>query len=246
MNELDNLGKDAFNTDSGPFGYSKASSRYEPSKTKPVDKYGRDHLLLEWIGHGKRVLELGCSTGYMSRDLAARGCHVTGVERDPTAAKTARAYCEAVYELDLNVPSWFSALGTVDFDIILLGDVLEHLVRPDETLVGLQGLLNSDGSLVISLPNVVHWATRLKVLSGQFNYESFGTLDHTHLRFFTAKTARAMIEAAGYHITKFHPSIGGRMNGQIRPVWQLLAKMAPGLFAYQLLFEAKKQPRTEI
>jgi len=226
---------------SGPFGHSSASSRYERRDVRPRDKYNRDRLLLEWIGSGKRVLEVGCSTGYMSRDLVERGCSVTGVEVDPVAAEQSRSFCRAVHILSLDSPDWTKGIPEKGFDVVLLGDVLEHLVNPHEALLKLADFLNSDGSLVISLPNVVHWVTRLKVLFGRFDYESFGTLDHTHLRFFTSRTARAMIESAGYHITRFHPAIGGRMNGIARPVWQSLALVAPGLFAFQLLFEAKKK-----
>jgi 2-polyprenyl-3-methyl-5-hydroxy-6-metoxy-1,4-benzoquinol methylase len=225
---------------SGPFGHSKASSRYESGVVKTWGEYDRNRFLLEWVGVGKRVLEVGCSTGYMSRDLAERGCCVIGIEVDPIAAERARAYCQAVYVLNLDAPDWIESLPERGFDVVLLADVLEHLVMPNETLLQLRGLLNSDGALVISLPNVVHWITRLKILFGQFNYEPWGTLDHTHLRFFTTKTARALIEAAGYRTTRFHPVIGGSLAGHARPVWQWLAHTAPGLFAYQLLFEAKR------
>jgi 2-polyprenyl-3-methyl-5-hydroxy-6-metoxy-1,4-benzoquinol methylase len=141
----------------------------------------------------------------------------------------------------MNAPNWIADLPERGFDVVLLGDVLEHLAMPDETLLQLIQVLKPEGTLVISLPNVVHWVTRLRILFGQFNYESWGTLDHTHLRFFTRKSARALIEAAGYRITRFHPVIGGRLAGHARPVWQWLAHIAPGLFAYQMLFEAKKQ-----
>jgi 2-polyprenyl-3-methyl-5-hydroxy-6-metoxy-1,4-benzoquinol methylase len=225
---------------SGPFGYSRESSRYEYHNPKPWGEYDRNNFLLDWVGTGKRVLEVGCSTGCMSRELVERGCNVTGIEVDPMAAERARTYCQRVYVLDLNTPDWMAGLPERGFDIVLLGDVLEHLVMPNETLLQLGDVLKSDGALVISLPNVVHWVTRLKILWGQFDYEPCGTLDHTHLRFFTAKTASALIESAGYRITRFHPAIGGRMAGHARPVWQWLAHFAPGLFAYQMLFEAKK------
>jgi 2-polyprenyl-3-methyl-5-hydroxy-6-metoxy-1,4-benzoquinol methylase len=227
----------------GPFAYSRASSRYEPSNAKPpdeLDEFDRNRLLLEWVGEGKRVLEVGCSTGYMSRALVERGCGVTGIEGDPTAAERARAYCQAVHVLDLNAPDWIAVFPERGFDVVLLGDVLEHLVMPDGALLQLREVLNSDGALVVSLPNVVHWITRLKILFGRFDYEPWGTLDHTHLRFFTTKTAHALIEAAGYRITRFHPAIGGRLAGHARPMWQALARLLPGLFAYQLLFEAKR------
>ena len=117
--------------------------------------------------------------------------------------------------------------------------MLEHLVDPGAALLLLKELLVSGGTLVISLPNVLHWTTRMKFLVGRFDYESDGALDHTHLRFFTPKTAREMIVAAGYRITRFHPAIGGRLSGHARSLWQVMARSMPGLFAYQLLYEAK-------
>ena len=228
---------------SGPFGYSKASSRYEGGGVIEGDKYDRTRILLEWIGRKKRVLEIGCSTGYISRLLVQRECDVIGVEIDAAAAEQARAYCREVHVLDLNAPESIGNLGSGAFDVVLLGDVLEHLVRPDATLLKLRPVLSPQGTLVISLPNVVHWVTRQEILFGQFNYESWGTLDHTHLRFFTTRSARALIEAAGYRITRFHPAIGGRLAGHVRPAWQWLAHRAPGLFAYQMLFEAKTDTR---
>ena len=77
---------------------------------------------------------------------------------------------------------------------------------------------------------------------GRFEYESFGTLDHTHLRFYTPKTARKMIESAGYEIKRFHPVSGGPFGNYVRPLWQRLADWFPGLFAGQVLFEAKMPP----
>jgi 2-polyprenyl-3-methyl-5-hydroxy-6-metoxy-1,4-benzoquinol methylase len=224
-----------------PFGHSRASSRYENRRLKPWGVCDRNFALLNWIGSGKRVLEVGCSTGYMSQELVERGCNVTGIEVDPIAAEKAREYCETVHVLDLNAPNWLAALPERSFDIVLLGDVLEHLISPDTTLRDLAEILSADGSLVISLPNVVHWITRFKILFGQFNYEPWGTLDHTHLRFFTKKTAYRLIESSGFRITRFHPVSGGKFAGRFRPVWQQLAYLLPGLFCYQMLFEAKKR-----
>jgi methionine biosynthesis protein MetW len=220
--------------------FSRASERYEIGAVTHGDKYDRTRILLEWIGEGKRVLEVGCSTGYISRLLVERKCDVTGVEIDPAAAERARSRCREVLVLDLNSPLWVRSLVGRTFDVVLLADVLEHLVDPWRVLREMAGSLEAGGSLVISLPNVVHWVTRLKILLGQFNYESMGTLDHTHLRFLTVKTARELIQSSGYRITRFHPAIGGRMAGHARPAWQWLARGVPGLFAYQMLFEARR------
>jgi methionine biosynthesis protein MetW len=228
---------------------SRQASRYEyfiPDYEQYPDPYSRTWILLEWIGRGKRVLELGCATGFMSRYLVQRrGCSVIGIEVDPEASVQAKKYCLDVLVEDLNSSSWIVRLAECTFDIVLMGDVLEHLANPERVLTNVYSLLAKEGCLVISLPNIVHWLTRLKILFGQFDYEPFGILDHTHLRFYTPKTARQMIESCGYEVTRFHPVCGGRLNGHGRPLWQWLARCAPSLFAYQMLFEARKRSSPE-
>jgi hypothetical protein len=50
------------------------------------------------------------------------------------------------------------------------------------------------------VPNVANITVRLALLFGRFNYMERGILDRTHLRFFTHKTARELLEHAGYAI----------------------------------------------
>lgn len=232
------LNRDAVSIKPNVREYSIESARYAPQDAR-LDKYSRNRILVDWVGCGKGVLEVGCCTGYMSQLMKERNCAVTGVEVDADAARCAANYCEEVHVLDLNSPDWVTRFSGNKFEVVLLGDVLEHLVDPARALSQIREVLAPNGSLVISLPNLVHWETRVKVLLGRFNYQSCGTLDHTHLRFFTLRTARELIESSGCRIVRFHPAVGGRMTGHLRPMWQKLAKMSPGLFAYQLLFEAK-------
>ena len=46
------------------------------------------------VGEGKRVLELGCATGYLAEALGERGCTVWAVESDAEAAEEARPHVE--------------------------------------------------------------------------------------------------------------------------------------------------------
>ncbi len=217
------------------------SARYE--KPDPAERFDRNVLLLRHVGKRKRVLELGCSTGYITRRLLQQNCSVTAIENDYEAAAAARGTGAAVMNRDLNSSHWDAGLKP-EYDVVLMGDVLEHLINPCLVMRKARPLVRDGGYAVICLPNVVHWLPRLQIAFGRFNYQAIGTLDATHLRFFTAHSARCMIEEAGYRVLKFDPIIGGRMSGHFRPAWQLLAHLRPGLFAYQLLFSA--QPRPEI
>jgi SAM-dependent methyltransferase len=152
------------------------------------------------IGSGKRVLEFGCASGYMSELLAGAGCRVTGIEIDPKAAAEARNFCDEVIVADLDARPIVDLLPATPFDVAVFGDVLEHLRDPWKMLDDTRAFLAPDGFAVLSVPNIAHGSVRLSLLRGNFDYTSEGLLDDTHLRFFTLKSLRELCLRAGYSI----------------------------------------------
>jgi len=55
---------------------------------------------------------------------------------------------------------------------------------------------------LISVPNVAVWTIRIKLLFGNFDYTDTGTMDRTHIRFFTLKTAKMIVKESGCSIVK--------------------------------------------
>lgn len=155
---------------------------------------------LRRIPDGSRVLEIGCAGGHVTRALRDRGCHVTAVERDAGLAEAARAHADAMIAADVEAPAFFETLADEVFDVILLGDVLEHLVRPGNLLRGLKERLRPSGWIVASMPNVAHASVRLALLHGEFRYRDYGLLDATHLRFFTADSLAELFDESGYEV----------------------------------------------
>ena len=157
-------------------------------------------FMLAMIGSGRRVLEFGCASGYMSAHLKAAGNHVTGIEFDAEAAATARDICDEVVVADLD----FSPLATVvpglAYDVLVFGDVLEHLRDPWTVLDEARRFIAPGGFAVISIPNIAHGSIRLNLLQGVFDYSELGILDDTHLRFFTLKSVEELCLRAGYRI----------------------------------------------
>jgi 2-polyprenyl-3-methyl-5-hydroxy-6-metoxy-1,4-benzoquinol methylase len=146
---------------------------------------------------GSRVLDLGAADGSVARGLVERGCKVWAVEVDPSSATAAEAVCERVVVADVEQLDIASAFDGVDFDAVLLLDVLEHLRDPLPVLRRCAALVGSDGRLVLSIPNIAHAAVRLALLSGRFRYTERGLLDGTHLRFFDRAGVQQLLEDAG-------------------------------------------------
>jgi len=53
---------------------------------------------------------------------------------------------------------------TGQFDVIVYGDILEHLRNPLEVLVGFNRQLSPSGKVIVSVPNFVHLFVRLNIL----------------------------------------------------------------------------------
>jgi 2-polyprenyl-3-methyl-5-hydroxy-6-metoxy-1,4-benzoquinol methylase len=163
-------------------------------------------MLVLMVGEGKRVLELGASSGYMTRVLQQRGCRVTAIEYDPEAGAELALVADDTIIGDLND---LSLLGGISgrYDVVLAGDVFEHLIRPLDVLRAAVELLEPDGAVVLSVPNVAHADLRLSLLQGRFDYQETGVLDETHLRWFTHRTLVDMLTAAGLVVVELQRSI---------------------------------------
>jgi 2-polyprenyl-3-methyl-5-hydroxy-6-metoxy-1,4-benzoquinol methylase len=221
------------------------ASKYE---TEPeLQNENNSHtLIVELVGQDKTVLDVGAATGYVAKILTERGCSVTGIEVDPDAAREAEAHCEKVITGDIESMDLQTELGGDSFDVIVFGDVLEHLREPLQTLKRFKPFLRPDGYVVTSIPNVAHGSVRLALLQGKFQYQSLGLMDDTHLRFFTRDTIEEMFTDAGLAITELKRTRLGvfdtnvRFDGQLVPeaVKETL-KNDPESETYQFVLKAQ-------
>ncbi|MGI8809727.1 MAG: methyltransferase domain-containing protein [Acidimicrobiales bacterium] len=154
-------------------------------------------LMVELVGGTKRVLDVGCATGYLAQALVERGCTVSGLESDTEAAEVARPHLERLVIGDIETMDLAEAFGDDRFDVIVFGDVLEHLRDPLAALRKAKSLLAERGSVVASIPNIAHGSVRLALLAGRFDYQELGLLDSTHVRFFTRSSIEDLFREAG-------------------------------------------------
>ncbi len=194
--------------------------------------------LLAAVGTGKRVLDVGCSSGYLARPLAERGNTIVGLELDPVAARAAEEFCELVLVGD--VETMDLPLEPGFFDVVLGGDVIEHLRDPTATLARLRPLLRPGGRVVLSTPNVANWAIRLSLLSGRWRYTDRGILDRSHTHLFTRATLAETLERAGYRVERIDFSVPVPGDSDLLDgVARALGSLKPSLFAYQFVAVAQ-------
>lgn len=228
-----------------------AVGRYGAQKPRPYEASG---MILEQIPKGARVLDVGCGTGSMLALLSEhRNADLVGLEPDVDRAAVAR---KAGFQVRQEILSE-SLLGEIGrFDIVLFADVIEHVAAPVPVLELAQRFLQKDGRVVASIPNVAHWSVRAGLLAGRFDYQPFGILDATHLRWYTERTVRQVFSSAGLEIESLRMSAGTILpvykearpwrwipRKKRRRVVRWAARRAPRLFGCQFVFSAKPVDR---
>lgn len=144
--------------------YDKATYHdlhYSASSVVPYQEAAK--LLAQSAQLGSTVLDYGCGVGYFLRAVKAEGFLPFGVEFGAAAATAAAANtgCPVVTVDDLD-----QGFAAEHFDVLHLGDVLEHLPDPAGTLAGLLQRLKPGGLLFVegpleTNPSPVFWAARL-------------------------------------------------------------------------------------
>jgi SAM-dependent methyltransferase len=180
----------------------------------------REALFKRYVGgSGRRVLDLGCRDGALTQAYL-EGNEVVGVDADREAlAEAAKLGIETKWA-DLDQPL---ELEDESFDVVVAGELLEHLRDPQRLVSEIRRVLRPGGTFVASVPNAYRLKGRLLFLFGRPPEN-----DPTHLQMFSAADVRALL--AGFDHPELH-FVAGR-----------LVPLHPRLFANDIVFAGRKRP----
>jgi 2-polyprenyl-3-methyl-5-hydroxy-6-metoxy-1,4-benzoquinol methylase len=219
---------------------------------------------------GVRVLDVGCGSGVLGARLRERGNSVWGIDAAQAIAEQARRRLDRFILADVvDGGAIGELLGDERFDVIVFADLLEHLPDPVATLRSYVRFLAPGGIVLVSVPNVAVWNVRMGLMLGRFRYTATGTLDRTHLRFFTRATLLRALREAGLRVEEIdvNPGIArafvglakgvvarghetdrrvlldsqayGMYRRLLYPAEYRLARLLPGLLAFQYVAVAR-------
>jgi SAM-dependent methyltransferase len=195
----------------------------------------------------KHILDIGCGSGDTARLIKERvpGISIEGITHNAAEASAAERVLDRVHVFDIetDVPRNLSE----DFDCLLFSHVLEHMRDPPVVVKRFASHLLQGGSIVIAVPNVLEWRTRVRFLRGHWSYADHGILDRTHLKFFTYRSVERELlgDINGNLILERKLGDGGvplgplrrigRVTGLARVADRLGVRLYPNLFAQQIV-----------
>jgi 2-polyprenyl-3-methyl-5-hydroxy-6-metoxy-1,4-benzoquinol methylase len=158
-------------------------------------------------GAPARVLEIGAAEGstLIALKRSGKAHEVVGVEMIALPGGTQNS-SEIDRFIIADVEQQSLDLEPDSFDLIICGDVLEHMRDPWKTLQYLAGFLRPRGMFLISLPNIRYWRALGRIILGDFRYAPSGVLDRTHLRFFCKKNMLELVQGSGLQLRHVEPS----------------------------------------
>ena len=163
----------------------------------------RREFLLAHVGQApKRILDVGCATGYVALMLMKLGHEVTGIELNQKMASSAKAKGVHVIEQDLEEPL---SLPSASVDVVHACEIIEHLFDTEGFLHEIHRVLSPNGTVILSTPNLNSLMNRFRVLFGlplpmwgAFPQDRHGS----HVRVFNRLKITQLLQR-----TKFQPEV---------------------------------------
>lgn len=150
----------------------------------------------------KRLFELGCGNGSVASELVRLGWGVTGVDPSEQGIAQANARFPAI---PLRLGSAYDDLagqyGT--FPVVVSMEVVEHVYAPRKYAATLYSLLEKGGVAIVSTPYHGFLKNLVLAASGKMDAHFTALWDHGHIKFWSEKTLRALLEEAGFRDIQF-------------------------------------------
>lgn len=184
----------------------------------------RGKMFANYIGTGKKVLDIGCRDGTLTKHFAS-GNELIGADIDNQALE--------LFEKNLNVKSCQIDLNNEwpfqaeEFDAIVASEIIEHLYEPEIVVENIYNSLKAEGIFIGTVPNAFSLANRLRLFMAKPQQTTLS--DHTHVYHFSYEVLKKILE-------KYFSSV------ELIPLtrYKGLSKISPALFSFLIAFHCKK------
>lgn len=136
------------------------------------------------------LLDVGCWVGFLLAEARTRGWRTAGIE----PSEFASGYARTRFGLDVLTSDLFSAsLPTASFDVVTMGDVIEHFVAPGAAMLRVAELLAPGGIVWLAMPDA---GSRVARALGR----RWWSVLPTHVQYFTRHSIAILLEQHGFEL----------------------------------------------
>jgi len=152
---------------------------------------------LGFVESGGKVLDVGCFTGVIGKEIESLGNDVYGIEISlPAISKANSKGIKTIRsDMDNKLP-----VKSNTFDGVFAGEVIEHLFDVDTFLSEIHRVLRKNGYIVLTTPNLLSFWNRIRAIAGM-PFIDFNK-DKQHIRFFTKSTLKDLLKKHGFETEK--------------------------------------------
>lgn len=152
---------------------------------------------------GARVIDLGCGNGAVTELLHRHGFSAVGVDPSEAGVRLGR---EKYPHLQIDQGSAYDDVAEKygRFDFVVSLEVVEHLYSPRKFAAAVYSLLDPGGTAIISTPYHGYWKNVTLAVTGKMDNHFTALMDHGHIKFWSYKTLRLLLEEVGFRDIEFH------------------------------------------
>jgi SAM-dependent methyltransferase len=161
----------------------------------------RAKMLTNHLAPGMTVLELGCGTGYFTRELARSGGNIVAIDVSPELLEIARANCSPPnvrYEIQ---NAYQLSYADAVFDSVVGSSVLHHL-EIEAALREIYRVLNPGGTMCFTEPNMLNPQIAIQKNVASVKRKLGDSPDETA---FFRWPLRSLLERIGYREIRIDP-----------------------------------------
>jgi len=154
----------AFDESYGETYYNSSKGKFSPFFEKIFRwNHKRNAKLLNNRLHPQNVLEIGCGRAYLLEELKALGVNVFALESSSAAEWILDNAAVRIVEMPEESSDW--PFRAASFQLVIYWHVLEHIADPAASLQQAWNVLQEDGMICISVPDISSYQARLGLTS---------------------------------------------------------------------------------
>jgi SAM-dependent methyltransferase len=237
--------------------WSKGLGRWSPRDLKA--SAFEEKLLSECVPEGSQVLDFGCGDG------SHIGTYLHSIQRDYTGVDISLAAVDICRARGLRASQYIPdnplPFESESFDVVAAFEVLEHLFEPQKSVDEIRRVLRTGGKFIGSVPNAVHFGSRLLMAIGCFNPAGSPETSlkrpwaDPHIRFFSKKNLIGFLIECNFkknliygknfslvelpRLYRSPESVKAVLENLSRPM-AAIGPLWPSLFSTRLYFVAQK------